>query len=201
MCINIQLKHQRGNTKANILIDLGAERLLINKQFCRNKGIKLEKIPIPIPVFNIDNLASHKGALTNKAYLLMRITNLEGDYHNEQCRLLATNLGGENIILETDQLYEHNSQINWVKNCLTFALCLLSCIISRPKVTINIEKLIWHGPRKIVNYVTIENELENLLEHNDKDLEGINEFLTILYENRYNEALSKQTPIEQFIFD
>ena len=100
--INVQLKHRDGNTKARILIDSGTEGLLINKQFCQEKGIKLKKITMPIPIFNVDGSANKGGVIMNKACLLIRMTNSEGDYYDEQCELLITNLGGENIILGTD---------------------------------------------------------------------------------------------------
>lgn len=124
------------------------------------------------------------------------MTNSEGDYHNEQCELLVTNLRGENIILGTDWLHEQNLQIDWVKNCLTFASCSLSCIISRPKVTITVEKLTQSGPRRIVNYITIEDKPEDLPKYDDEDLEGINEFLTTLYGNRYNKSPFETDPGE-----
>ena len=130
MHINVQLKHEGGSTKAKILIDAGAEGLLIDRQFCQEKGIKLKKIDMPIPVFNVDGSANKEGSIMMKACLLMRMTNTEGDYHDKQCELLATNLGGENVILGTDWLHEHNPQINWVKNCLMFSSCATSCIIS-----------------------------------------------------------------------
>ncbi|ETW77055.1 hypothetical protein HETIRDRAFT_52094 [Heterobasidion irregulare TC 32-1] len=60
----------------------------------------------------------------------MRIINKEGDYHNKQCELLTTNLGGEDIILGTDWLHKHNPQIDWVKNCLIFSSCTATCIVS-----------------------------------------------------------------------
>lgn len=151
MHINVQLKHERGNTKAKILIDSGAKGLLIDRQFCQDKGIKLEKILSPIPVFNVDGSANEGGAIINKACLLMRMTNPEGDYHDEQCKLLVTNLEGEDVILGTDWLHKHNPQINWVKNCLMFTSCSTMCIISRPKVTITAEKLMQSRNKKTIN--------------------------------------------------
>ncbi|ETW83230.1 hypothetical protein HETIRDRAFT_54460, partial [Heterobasidion irregulare TC 32-1] len=50
--------------------------------------------------------------------------------------LLAANLGGENVILGTDWLHEHNPQINWVKNSLTFSTCATTCLVSQSKFTI-----------------------------------------------------------------
>ena len=178
MRINVQLKHEKGNTEAKILIDSGAEGLLIDKQFCREKGITLKKIDMPIPVFNVDGSANEGGSITTKACLLMRMTNAEGDYHDKQCELLATNLGGENVILGTDWLHEHNPQINWVKNCLTFSSCTTSCIISRPKITITAEKLTRPGQKKI-NYAKIEDEPE--------DLKAEDDFFAEFYEDWYNE--------------
>ncbi|ETW75019.1 hypothetical protein HETIRDRAFT_57511, partial [Heterobasidion irregulare TC 32-1] len=56
--------------------------------------------------------------------------------------LLATNLGGEDVILGTDCLYEHNPQINWVKNRLTFSICARTCLVSRPKFMIQAQLLL-----------------------------------------------------------
>ncbi|ETW85190.1 hypothetical protein HETIRDRAFT_43076 [Heterobasidion irregulare TC 32-1] len=102
MCINVQLKHKKGTTEAKVLIDSGIEGLLIDKQFCQKQGIPLQKIDRFIPVFNVDGMANEGRKITNKACLLMRMTNDKGDYHDEQCKLLATNLGGEDVILGTD---------------------------------------------------------------------------------------------------
>ena len=147
-----------------------------------------------IPVFNVDGSANEGGVIMNKAYLLIRIMNSEGDYYDKQCKLLITNLGEENVILETDWLHEHNPQINWVKNCLMFASCSTSYIISRPKVMILAKKLAWLGHRKTINYAKIENKLEDLPEEKEEDLEGINKFLTELYENRHNDSLFELNP-------
>ncbi|ETW82701.1 hypothetical protein HETIRDRAFT_57592 [Heterobasidion irregulare TC 32-1] len=81
------------------------------------------------PIFNVDGMANKGGKITDKACLLMRMEN-KGDYHDEQYELLATNLGGEDIILETDWLHKHNPQIDWVKNNLTFSTCAERCLVS-----------------------------------------------------------------------
>ena len=62
MHINVQLKHEKGNTEARVLIDSRAEGLLIDKQFCKKKGIQLKKIDTPIPVDeHAPTLGSGKG--------------------------------------------------------------------------------------------------------------------------------------------
>ena len=109
----------------------------------------------------------------------MRMANKEGDYHDEQCELLATNLGGEDVILGTDWLHEHNPQINWVKSCLTLSSCAALCIISRPKITITAERLTRPGRGKTIQYTKIEDKLE--------DLEEEDNFFTEFYEEWYNE--------------
>lgn len=40
----------------------------------------------------------------------------------------------------------------------------------------------------MVNYIAIEDEPEGLPEHNNGDIEGINKFLTTLYDNRHNNS-------------
>ena len=179
MRINTQLKHERGNTEAKVLIDSGAEGLLIDEQFCHEKRIKLKKIHTPIPVFNVDGSANKGGFITEKACLLMRMTNTEGDYHDEQCELLVTKLGGEHVVLGTDWLHEHNPQIDWVKNNLTFSSCATTCIVSRPRITIKADKLQRMGKNKRVNYVKIEDGPE--------DLEDEDNFFSEFYEEWYNE--------------
>ena len=112
ICINVQLKYTRGNTKEKILINSGVEELLINKQFCYDNMIKLERIAEPIPVFTIDGFPNYARVIIAKAHLLMRMNNLDRDYYDKQCKLLTINLGGEDAILGTDWLYKHNPQID-----------------------------------------------------------------------------------------
>ncbi|ETW75364.1 hypothetical protein HETIRDRAFT_18071, partial [Heterobasidion irregulare TC 32-1] len=66
-----------------------------------------------ILVFNMDGIPNKGGKIMDKACLLMRMTNNEGDYHDKQCKLLVANLGGEYVILGMDWLYKHNPRINW----------------------------------------------------------------------------------------
>ncbi|ETW86531.1 hypothetical protein HETIRDRAFT_17926, partial [Heterobasidion irregulare TC 32-1] len=54
------------------LINSGAEGLLIDKQFCLDNNILMQKINKPIPVFNVDGTANDGGKITDKACLLMR---------------------------------------------------------------------------------------------------------------------------------
>ena len=126
----------------------------------------------------MDGSANEEGFITEKACLLMRMMNMERDYHDEQCKLLATNLGGEDIILGMDWLHEHNPQINWVKNCLTFVSCTTMCIISQPRITITAERLTRPGYKKTINYTKIEDEPEDLEEEN---------FFAEFYKDWYNE--------------
>ena len=93
ICINVQLKYIGGNTKEKILINSGVEELLINKQFCYDNMIKLERIAEPIPVFTIDGSLNHARVIIAKAHLLIRMNNLDRDYHDKQCELLTINLG------------------------------------------------------------------------------------------------------------
>ncbi|ETW82505.1 hypothetical protein HETIRDRAFT_316230 [Heterobasidion irregulare TC 32-1] len=187
MHINVQLKHRRGTTEAKALIDSGAEGLLIDKQFCLKQGIPLQKIDRFILVFNVDGTANE--GVMDKACFLMRITNDEGDYHDEQCKLLATNLGGEDVILEMDWLHKHNPQIDWVKNCLMFSTCAKTCLVSQPRFMIQAQLLSRWRNVKTIRYSRIEDELE--------DKEGMNEtFFSEFYEEWYHQDLFKMHLLE-----
>ena len=91
-------------------------------------------------------------------------------------------------------MHRHNPQINWVKNCLTFTSCSTSYIISRPRVIISAKKLALLGHGKTINKAKIENKPEDLPREEKEDLEGINEFLTELYENQHNNSPFELNP-------
>ncbi|ETW75886.1 hypothetical protein HETIRDRAFT_330087 [Heterobasidion irregulare TC 32-1] len=188
MRINVHLKHRKGTTEAKVLIDSGAEGLLIDKQFCFNNDIPTQKIDRPIPVFNVDGTANEGGQITDKVCVLMRITNKEGDYHDEQCELLAANLGGENVILGTDWLHEHNPQINWVKNSLTFSNCATTCLISRPKFTVQALLPIRQRKNRTIGYSRIEDSPE--------EDESEDTFFSKFYEEWYYQNPLEVHPLE-----
>ena len=66
--------------------------------------------------------------------------------------------------------------------------CSKTCIISRLYITIPTEKLIWPDPKKVVNFVTIEDIPENLPKQDNVDIKGINKILIELYKKIYEET-------------
>ena len=46
----------------------------------------------------------------------------------------------------------------------------------------------------MVNYITIEDELEDLSENNNRDTKGFNKFITTLYKNRYGDNVFETNP-------
>ena len=60
---------------------------------------ELKKITESIPTFNVDGSTNHARAIIAKTYLLIRISNLNGNYHDKQYKPPAINLRGKNVIL------------------------------------------------------------------------------------------------------
>ena len=81
-----------------------------------------------------------------------------------------------------------------MKNRITFASCTTTCIVSRTEVTIAAERLTQPESKRKANYAIIEDEPEDLLNKENESLDSVNEFLSELYKNRYNDNLFETNP-------
>ena len=109
---------------------------------------EVKKITELIPTFNTDGSTNHARAIIAKTCLLIRMSNLNDNYHDKQYKPPAINLRGKNVILWINWLYKHHPQINWINNHLTFTLYSKIYITSRLYITIPMEKPIWPGLKK-----------------------------------------------------
>ena len=90
------------------MIDSGATALFLDHSFVRKHKISLTPLRQPINLYNIDGSSNQAGQITHFARLKLSL-----DGFDEWTDFLATNLGGESVILGLPWLRKVNPHINW----------------------------------------------------------------------------------------
>ena len=126
----IQCKRQSDNTfkiKATLetpsgktlniitLLDSRCTGTTIDERFAKEKGLKTYKLPVPIPVYNVDGSINSAGSIREFAIIEMRI----GEY-SKRIAMAISNLSTHPIFLGYNWLKKHNPQINWKVKTLQF---------------------------------------------------------------------------------
>ena len=97
------------------LLDSRCTGTTINERFAKEKGLKMYKLPVPIPVYNADGLINSTGSIREFAIVEMRIRD-----HSEQIAMAMSNLSTHPIFLGYNWLRKHNPQIDWKVKTLQF---------------------------------------------------------------------------------
>ena len=98
-----------------ILLDSGCTGTTIDERFAKEKGQKMYKLPVPIPVYNADGSINSARSIREFAIVKMRIRD-----HSEQITMAMSNLSTHPIFLGYDWLKKHNPQIDWKAKTLQF---------------------------------------------------------------------------------
>jgi hypothetical protein len=107
-------------TKA--LLDCGATRLFMGKDFTQQENINTKKLSMPIPVRNIDGTLNEAGPITEVVDIIL---NYKGHF---QCAIFAvTAIRQEDVILELPWLREHNPEIDWRTEEVKMSRCPAQC--------------------------------------------------------------------------
>jgi len=104
------------------LLDCGATRSFIDRDFVRSKGMNTWILSQNILVFNVDSSP-------NKAGQIMEIIDVVLRYktHSERMLLAVSRLGKQSLILGYDWLKDHNPKIDWEKGEVKMTRCSLRC--------------------------------------------------------------------------
>ena len=90
------------------MIDSGATALFLDHTFIKKNQIQLALLRQPINLYNIDGSPNQAGQITHFAHLKLSL-----DSFDKWTDFLATDLGGENVILGLPWLRKVNPHINW----------------------------------------------------------------------------------------
>jgi len=104
------------------LIDSGAGKLFIDKEFAKEKQLSTYQLERPIPVFNVDGTKNSSGYITHATDLIIKQQN-----HLEMATFLICDLGSSPMILGLSWLQKHNPTIDWQKGTLQFLNCPPIC--------------------------------------------------------------------------
>jgi len=104
------------------LLDSGATRSFIDRDFVRSKGMNTRTLSRNIPVFNVDSSPNEAGQISEVVDVVLRYKT-----HSERMLLAVSGLGKQSLILGYDWLKDHNPKIDWEKGEVKMTRCLLRC--------------------------------------------------------------------------
>jgi len=104
------------------LLDSGATRSFIDRDFVRSKGMNTRTLSRNIPVFNVNGSPNEAGQISKVVDVVLRYKT-----HSERMLLAVSGLGKQSLILGYDWLKDHNPKIDWEKGEVEMTRCLLRC--------------------------------------------------------------------------
>jgi len=104
------------------LLDSGATRSFIDRDFIRLKGINTRTLSHNIPVFNVDGSPNEAGQISEVVDILLRYKT-----HSKRMLLAISGLGKQSLILGYNWLKDHNPKVDWEKEEVEMTHCPLRC--------------------------------------------------------------------------
>jgi len=104
------------------LLDFGATRSLIDRDFVRSKGMNTRALLHNIPVFNIDGSPNKAGQISKVVDVVLRYKT-----HSERMLLAISGLRKQSLILGYNWLKDHNPKIDWEKGEVEMTRYPLRC--------------------------------------------------------------------------
>ena len=104
------------------LLDSGAMGNFIDRDFVQTKGINIQSISRPIPVYNVDSSPNKAGQISEVVDVVLRYKT-----HSERTLLAVSSLGRQNMVLGYTWLKDHNLEINWQTGEVQMNRCSPQC--------------------------------------------------------------------------
>jgi len=102
------------------LLDCGATRSFIDRDFVRLKGMNTQTLSRNISVFNVDSSPNKAGQITEVVDVVLRYKT-----YSERMLLAVSGLGKQSLILGYNWLKDHNPKIDWKKGEVEMTRCPL----------------------------------------------------------------------------
>jgi hypothetical protein len=129
-------KHSGKQISARVLLDSGAEGLIMNESYAQKNKLTLRRLLKTFPAINVDGTKNSQGLIQYTTIQRLRLHGRHSSYHQEDAEFYVANIGDEDIIVGTDWLRRHNPTIDWSEDTLEFPRCPSSCTLSSAKVAI-----------------------------------------------------------------
>jgi len=104
------------------LLDCGATRSFVDRDFVRSKGMNTWTLSRNILVFNVDGSPNKAGQISEVIDVVLQYKT-----HSERMLLAVSGLRKQNLILGYDWLKDHNPKIDWEKREVEMTRCPLWC--------------------------------------------------------------------------
>jgi len=104
------------------LLDYGATRSLIDRDFVCSKGMNTWTLSHNIPVFNVNGSPNKAGQISKVVDIVLCYKT-----HSERMLLAVFRLGKQCLILGYNWLKDHNPRIDWEKGEVEMTCCPLCC--------------------------------------------------------------------------
>ena len=89
---------------ARVLLDSGAEGLMINERFAQKHKLTLSRLVHPFPATNVDGSKNSHGLIQFTTIQRLRLLDQDSTSHQEEAEFYVTNIGDVDIIIGTDWL-------------------------------------------------------------------------------------------------
>jgi len=89
------------------LLDSGATRSFIDRDFIRSKGMNTQTLSRNISVFNVNGSPNEAGQITKVVDVVLRYKT-----HSKRMLLAVSGLGKQSLILGYDWLKDHNPKVD-----------------------------------------------------------------------------------------
>ena len=104
------------------LLDSGATRSFIDRDFVHSKEINTQILSHNILVFNVDGSPNEAGQISKVIDILLCYKT-----HSERMLLAVSGLGKQSLILGYNWLKDHNPKVDWEKRGVEMTCCPLWC--------------------------------------------------------------------------
>jgi len=104
------------------LLDCGATRSFIDRDFVCLKEMNTQTLSCNILVFNVDSSPNKVGQISEVVDVVLRYKT-----HSERMLLAVSGLGKQSLILGYNWLKDHNPRIDWEKGEVEMTYCSLRC--------------------------------------------------------------------------
>ena len=104
------------------LLDSGATKSFIDRDFVHSKGINTQTLLHNIPVFNVNSSPNKVEQISEVIDILLYYKT-----HSERMLLAVSGLGKQSLILGYNWLKDHNPKVDWEKGEVEITHCPLWC--------------------------------------------------------------------------
>ncbi|ETW78210.1 hypothetical protein HETIRDRAFT_454228 [Heterobasidion irregulare TC 32-1] len=127
ICLDVKVSNRDHYAGAKATIDSAYKGVIINKTWVRKHRFPTYTLNNPICVRNIDNTINKAGLIRFALDVNLTIWDIHGRTHIERVQMFISNLGKDDLILETDWLKYHDPSIKWRQREVHFDWCPQKC--------------------------------------------------------------------------